>query len=97
VGDRSWQESLTEVDDSLDFLRRTLDSLPPTAGPTGVEAIEIKKLTRRIRLLAYAQSRAQDPNHQKWARGVSEEMSGGNPSHAHSYSPEELRKRARVS
>jgi hypothetical protein len=97
VGDRSWQESLTEVDDSLNFLRKTLDSLPASAGPNGEEAKEINKLTRRIRLLAYAQSRAQNPGHQEWVKGVRREMSDGERSQDHSYSPEELRKRARVS
>lgn len=97
MGQLSWQESVQEVEDSLNFLRKTLRTLPASARPSVVQVAELKRLNRRIRLLAYAQSRAQDAGHRAWADEVRSEMSGEVTSGAISYSPEELRERARVS
>ena len=98
MGERSWQESLDEVERTLQFLKRTLESVPAADRPSVVELGELKKINRRIRLLAYARSRSQSAEHRSWAENVRNEMSGGKPSQSqHSYSPEELRERARVS
>jgi hypothetical protein len=96
VGEKSWEESLQEVESTLLHLKHVLDDSAP-ARPTAGEITELNNVVRRIKLLAYAHVRAKDPRHLAWADDVHREMAGGPPTEGHVYSREELRERARVS
>jgi len=97
VGDRSWQESLQEVEGTLRALRTVLGETSPT-GPMRLQiGSELANVTRRIQLLTYAAEKSRDRRHVQWHQEVSEEVRGERPAKGIDYTPEELRGRARVS
>jgi hypothetical protein len=95
VGDKSWQESLSEVESQLRGLRNVLAETGSRLNSGQVA--ELDKVTRRIKLLTYAQLRSQDPEHKAWVKATKDEMSGDGRGEGIQYTREELRKRARVS
>jgi hypothetical protein len=97
VGERSYQESLHEVQATLHDLETVLGETSPSAPMRSQVRTELANVTRRIKLLAYAAQKSRDQSHVQWHEQVRNEVRGEGHAKGIEYSPKELRSRARVS
>jgi hypothetical protein len=97
VGERSYQESLQDVEGTLRNLKVVLDETSPGDQMRSQVVTELANVTRRIQLLTYAARKSRDQRHMQWHQEVSHQVRGDGHVEGIEYTPEELRSRARVS
>ena len=97
MGERSWQESVQELQVTLQNLTTVL-SEGSLAGPVKAQvAAELTNVARRIQLLGYAAQKSRDQRHTQWHEEVRHQVRGHGHGEGIDYTPDQLRGRARVS